>query len=307
MSKGKGMDMRSALVSTLVALATLFVAVPAAAQELVPLNLYYSQSRVDNYTTAIPSRQEQALNEGYRFVRTEACLFREQEPGTVPLTTFYSGPRQEHITVATDTGRGDARVAGYGILRTPEGFISPEPGPGLIPIHLYYNSLREDNYSTATDSGRSNAERDGYRQIRIEGYARPAIECAAAPQPITDSEYVIIFDRLTCEGECRLGRVDFRVVPPQGDSFARIGEDFIIDGARNYGLNFGMRFNGPGVRWGMVFEDRGPTAIQQPLTVEADGRVMLNGPQNRAFDIRLRGRGELTRITATYRVFRASP
>ncbi|MEL6369771.1 MAG: hypothetical protein AAFR03_03530 [Pseudomonadota bacterium] len=295
---------RYSLLIILSVVPTLFAS--ALAQETVPLELYWSQGRSDNYTTSEPAAGAQALREGYRFVRTPACLLAEERTGTVPLVTYYNRDLLEHITVASEQGRADANAAGYGRLRV-EGFVYTDPQPGLVPLTLYYSDTRSDNFTSATDAGRRDAEGAGYRRVRVEGYALPPSACSSFTTPITDSEYVIILDKLTCTGECRVGDAVFSLFVSPTVASTRRGEIFEIEGEGDYAVNFGYRFSGIGVRWELSLIDARMT-LNNVFTVENEGEVTLNGPQrSRSFITRLPGRRNDTVFDITYHVYRVDP
>lgn len=46
----------------------------AFAQELIPLELYWSSNRGDNYSTASPQGGNDALQAGYVYARVDACI-----------------------------------------------------------------------------------------------------------------------------------------------------------------------------------------------------------------------------------------
>src|SRR5919204_5372706 len=93
---------------------------------LVPLKLYYSEDRRDNFTTASQQGIRDAEAAGYRFVRDEGYVYRMQEPdqGFAPLRLYYSDERRDNFTTATEQGRRDAEAAGYKYVRD-EGYMTP--------------------------------------------------------------------------------------------------------------------------------------------------------------------------------------
>ena len=76
----------------------------------VPLKLYYSDARGDNFTTATSDGERDARGAGYRYARTEGFLFSGQEDETVPLKLIYSDQRGDNFTTATSDGERDARA-----------------------------------------------------------------------------------------------------------------------------------------------------------------------------------------------------
>jgi hypothetical protein len=97
---------------------------PVKAQDLVPLELYWSPQREDNFVTATPEGGNSAVEAGYSYVRIEACVFPTQQPGTVPLNLYWSSQREDNFTTATSVGTQSARQAGYTFARV-EGYAFP--------------------------------------------------------------------------------------------------------------------------------------------------------------------------------------
>src|SRR5262244_1115659 len=67
-----------------------FSASLANAQDLVPLELYWSPQRQDNFVTATEVGANSAKEAGYQYSRVEACVYRTQAPATVPLKLYWS-------------------------------------------------------------------------------------------------------------------------------------------------------------------------------------------------------------------------
>lgn len=139
----------------------------------VPLKLYYSDNRGDNFTTTTSNGERDAKNAGYRYARVECYLYRTQISGTVPLKLYYSDNRGDNFTTATSVGERNAIAAGYRYVRD-EGYLYPDERRGTIPLKLYYSDTRGDNFTTATAEGERDAKAAGYRYVRIEGYVLPA-------------------------------------------------------------------------------------------------------------------------------------
>ena len=155
--------------------------VPAFAQDLVPLKLYWSNGVRDNFVTATPQGESDAIGSGYKYIRTEACVFRSQKAGLVPLNLYWSGARAEkdNFTTATTQGKSDAIGSGYSFVRT-EGYVYSTQQPGTIPLKLYWSGHRtdrKDNFTTGTKEGTSDALGSDYVFVRVEGYAYPATKC----------------------------------------------------------------------------------------------------------------------------------
>ena len=144
--------------------------------QLVPLKLYWSPERADNFVTATPSGENDALTASYSYIRVEACIFPSQETGTVPLDLYWSAGRGDNFTTATGQGVSDARAARYIVART-EGYVYQEQQPDTVPLNLYWSVGRGDNFTTATGQGANDARAAGYIFVRVEGYVYPASKC----------------------------------------------------------------------------------------------------------------------------------
>jgi len=157
------------------------------ARNLIPLQLYWSGKKLDNFVTATPEGAQEAMAAGYRYVRVEACItgagpeLSEKTPQKQPLKRFWSQDRGDHFAAASMRGEHDASAASYELKGT-EGYISRHQKPGTIPLKLYWNSVRKDNFSTATRQGVHDAEAAGYRFARIQGYVYPAARCQSKNQ-----------------------------------------------------------------------------------------------------------------------------
>jgi hypothetical protein len=141
-------------------------------ESLVPLKLYYSPERDDNYTTATAAGQYSA-KEGPSwmdgFVRFEGFVSPTPRDGLVPLKLYWSPERGDNFTTGTAQGEQDALGSGYTYVRD-EGYISPVPGDGLAPLKLYWSPVHEDNFTTATAQGEQDALNAGFVYVRDEGY-----------------------------------------------------------------------------------------------------------------------------------------
>lgn len=148
----------------------------ALAQNLVPLELYWSEQRQDNFVTATPEGGNSAIGAGYSYARVEGCVFDTRQLGTVPLNLYWSPQREDNFTTATSVGAQSARQAGYTFART-EGYVYPNQREGTVPLNLYWSPQREDNFTTATKVGAQSALQAGYSFARVEGYVFPADSC----------------------------------------------------------------------------------------------------------------------------------
>jgi len=94
---------------------------------LVPLRLYYSAVRHDNFTEASLQGQSDQFNTHiYLFVRLEGWIYPTPQPGTVPIYLFYSATRQDNMLAATQASIDAAEGSGYGQVRI-EGYVYPPP------------------------------------------------------------------------------------------------------------------------------------------------------------------------------------
>jgi hypothetical protein len=98
----------------------------------VPLDLYWSDSRQDNFTTATDQGRRDAVAAGYRFVRTEGYVWPTQ--GVVPIDPI-----------------GEWRV---------------------VPLDLYWHPGRGDNFLAMSKLMADRAKQEGYVFVRNEGFLR---------------------------------------------------------------------------------------------------------------------------------------
>jgi hypothetical protein len=94
-----------------------FTSASVVAQNLLPLQLYWSSARGDNFVTATNRGGNDALNAGYNYVRDEACILSSKQRGTIPLNLYWSSKRGDNFTATTNKGARDARVAKYRFAR----------------------------------------------------------------------------------------------------------------------------------------------------------------------------------------------
>jgi hypothetical protein len=145
---------------------------PPSRQGTVPLKLFWSAQREDNFSTPTAVGEQDALAAGYQFASIEGYVFSNQEPGTVPLKLYLNAERDDYFTTATAEGERDALGSGYQFARI-EGYVFQTQQPGTIPLKLFWHGGRGDNFTTATPVGEQSALATGYQFIRIEGYVFP--------------------------------------------------------------------------------------------------------------------------------------
>lgn len=88
----------------------------------VPLKLYWSDQRGDNFATATAVGEQSAIAAGYQFARIEGYVLNYPRPGTVPLKLYWSEQRGDNFTTATAVGEQSAIAAGYQFARI-EGYV----------------------------------------------------------------------------------------------------------------------------------------------------------------------------------------
>jgi hypothetical protein len=137
-----------------------------------PLDLYWSASRGDNFSTATAAGRSSARSAGYVHARTEGYLFDRHLSGTIPLDLYWNSTRGDNFTTANATGRTDALNAAYAAVRT-EGYLYSTQQPGTVPLKQYWNAVRGDNFTTASTFGERDALTSGYTYVRVEGYLFP--------------------------------------------------------------------------------------------------------------------------------------
>ena len=227
----------------------------------------------------------------------------------MPLQTRYSPERRNHVTSATGATRTRVIREGFRPLASI-GHIYPSERPGTVPLTLYCNRDRQDYFAAVTPQEIRDAEIANYELVGIEGYALPASACTGTREPVSDGEYVIIIDKLTCSGECRLGRAQLVLSNTEITSNASVSVPFEIREEAEYNVSFGMRFSDVTgeMDWGVRLLDRGVNIDRPSFAIVEDGQALLGGRRTRAFEVRLRSdTRNLTRIEIAYSLYRASP
>tara|TARA_R110000868_G_scaffold9349_10_gene46826 strand:+ start:4646 stop:6283 length:1638 start_codon:yes stop_codon:yes gene_type:complete len=94
--------------------------------QAVPLYLYYSNTRKDNFITATAEGIRAAEASGYRKVRIEGYVLKTVKPEYQhlykPLWLYYHDTRKDNFTIATPEGMRIAETGGYRKVRI-EGYI----------------------------------------------------------------------------------------------------------------------------------------------------------------------------------------
>src|SRR5262249_1728677 len=144
----------------------------------VPLMLYFSKARLDNFTSATPAGAADARKAGYDTIRVEGYVYPNDTQNvsrpadTVPLLLYSNWPGEN--VVALPGGLGD-NPAGYNFVRV-EGYVfRPDAAqrcqlPALRPLDLFWSDGRSDNFTTGTVAGENAAWAGSYQLIRTEGH-----------------------------------------------------------------------------------------------------------------------------------------
>ena len=140
--------------------------------EGVPLRLYWSRQRGDNFTTATSKGRQDAEAAGYSPVRIEGYILPASQRNTVPLNLYWNSARLDNFVGASQQSQQEIEANGYRFIRT-EGYIFSAQQPGTVPLKLYYGATRGDYFTTATEQGQQDARGAGYRLVRTEGYIFP--------------------------------------------------------------------------------------------------------------------------------------
>jgi hypothetical protein len=153
------------------------------AQHLIPLHLWWSPGRGDNFTTTdhrwIGSRGE-TRSPDYRWVGILGEVFDPadpQPPETVPLYSWYSPGRGDNFITSDERYRPRSatdrrRSPDYRFVRL-EGYIYKNPFSGTVPLQSHWSPGRGDNFATThylwagTIGKRTSPD---YRLYRTEGY-----------------------------------------------------------------------------------------------------------------------------------------
>lgn len=94
----------------------------------MPLKLFWSAERGDNFTTATPEGERDAIAANYVEARVEGHVYRNALAGTLPLKLFWSSARGDNFTSAAPEGEQAALAAGYLFVRT-EGYVLSVANP----------------------------------------------------------------------------------------------------------------------------------------------------------------------------------
>ncbi|HMV13232.1 MAG TPA: patatin-like phospholipase family protein [Nitrosomonas sp.] len=139
------------------------------------LKLFWSDQRADNFSTATPLGELQAIQAGYAFVRTQGLVYMNSMPGCNPLFLFWNNQNGDNLITATKEGEKEANDNGYVKVRI-EGWIKSKPEPGTIPLRMYWKGAeRKDSFTTTSIKEEQDAANAGYEFVRDEGYIIPPL------------------------------------------------------------------------------------------------------------------------------------
>jgi len=161
--------------------------VPGAKQQAarVPLTLWWSPSRQDNFTTSNPKwagGKGATQPPDYRFVRMEGYVIPPDSPappGTVLLGSWWNARRGDNALTSNPEfrkrGPGGAQNRDYRRFRD-EGYVRAHnpcaPAPAdAARLYTWYSESRGDYFTTSQHqwAGKPGDVRQGYRFVRVEG------------------------------------------------------------------------------------------------------------------------------------------
>lgn len=134
---------------------------PPPGDVLVPLNLYFSQSRDDHFVTATQCDECDGL---YDFEGVIGYVSTTPQPGLISLSTYYNGAIEDNILVP----QGQTPPTGYTFIRT-EGYAMPAAtaNASLTPLHQYLQSAPKVDHWAVAGSMIANATADGYADTGV--------------------------------------------------------------------------------------------------------------------------------------------
>lgn len=139
------------------------------------LKLFWNSQRADNFSTATPLGELQAIQAGYTFVRTQGLIYMNPMPGCRPLFLFWHSGNGDNLVTATEEGEKEASDNGYIKVRV-EGWVKSKPEPGTIPFRMYWKGAeRKDSFTTTSIKEEQDAADAGYEFVRDEGYVIPSL------------------------------------------------------------------------------------------------------------------------------------
>ena len=139
---------------------------------LAPLKLFWDGR--DNYTTATPSGDNDAVAKNYKLVRVEGYVFTHPLPGTTALKQYWSEARHDYWLLARDIPKNVEKNGAYQFVRI-EGYVYTNAQPGTVELK-HFSRLRGDNFTFASWQGEADARAAKYGQRHLQhAYVIPAM------------------------------------------------------------------------------------------------------------------------------------
>ena len=100
---------------------------PEDVEGAIPLKLYYSEDRRDNFTLATSEAEADAIAAGYRYVRIEGYVYPAGTTGqrTKSLKLYWSEARGDNFLLSSKASEEAALEAGYVFVRIERRRRSP--------------------------------------------------------------------------------------------------------------------------------------------------------------------------------------
>lgn len=140
-------------------------------QMAIPLKLFWSSGRQDNYTTT-ESNAAEARSKGYGEIRAEGYILAQPASNAVLLKTYYNAQWDDYVSVAHPDTEARVKREGYVFVRN-EGYVYASAKMDTVPLKQYWNKDRTDYQAAATAEGNHDAGVWGYEFVRVEAYILP--------------------------------------------------------------------------------------------------------------------------------------
>lgn len=136
----------------------------------------------DNYTTATPQDENDAVAKGYKLVRVEGYVFTSPLPGTTALKQYWSEARHDYWLLARAIPKTVEKNGAYQFVRI-EGYVYTNAQPGTVELK-HFSLLRGDNFTFASRQGETDARAAKYGQRHLQhAYVIPEMENPAMVPP----------------------------------------------------------------------------------------------------------------------------
>ncbi|MBD2463724.1 patatin-like phospholipase family protein [Oscillatoria sp. FACHB-1407] len=149
---------------------------------MTDLKLYWSEQRLDNFSTATPGGEAFAEREGYTFIQIQGRIYMNPGAGRKPLYLFWHPERGDNFVTTSGEGEQDAIAEGYIRVRI-EGYILAKPESGTLPLRTYWRGAERNDYFATTSVLEERAAADSnYTFVREEGFILPPNAVPAQPE-----------------------------------------------------------------------------------------------------------------------------